>query len=104
MADRILEMADRILAMADNIGTMADRILITQRIQNANITATQAALLTTQQNMLTLSLSVSTFGYNVTHGLLKNDSVILSQMTNVPLTSSNMANQLAAIEVLPLKA
>lgn len=100
MSDRILEMADRILAMADNIGVMADRILLTQRIQSANIAATQAALLTTQQNMVTLTSSVSTIGYNVTLGLVKNDSLSLSQQLNVPLTSGNLASQLATVAVL----
>lgn len=60
MANRILEMADRILVMADNIGTMADRILITQRLQHTNVALIQGAMLTTQQNMVAMSDSVST--------------------------------------------
>jgi hypothetical protein len=98
MADRILEMADRILAMADNIGTMADRILTTQRIQNANIAATQAALLTTQQNMVALTSSFSTIGYNVSLGLLKNSGIDLStQMGATTLTPTNMGVKLGAL-------
>ncbi|MCK7479011.1 MAG: hypothetical protein M0C28_17825 [Candidatus Moduliflexus flocculans] len=68
MADRILEMADRILVMADNIGLMADRILITQQLQNSNVALTQAAILTTQQNLVALSDSLSTIAYNLTLG------------------------------------
>jgi hypothetical protein len=98
MADRILEMGDRILAMADNIGTMADRILTTQRIQSANVAATQAALLTTQQNMVSLTASVSTIGYNVTLGLVKSDGFGLSQqMGGLTLTAGNMGAQLGAL-------
>lgn len=99
MANRILEMADRILVMADNIGLMADRILITQQLQNSNVALTQAAILTTQQNMVALSDSLSTIAYNLTLGQLKIDTQALSdQMGGTTLTSSNMASQLATLE------
>lgn len=101
MANRILEMADRILVMADNIGTMADRILATQRLQSTNIAATQAALLATQQNMVTMTSSVSTIGYNVTLGLIQSDQVGLSQqMGGLTITTTNMASQLGALVVM----
>jgi hypothetical protein len=99
MADRILEMADRILVMSTNIGTMADRILATQRLQNQNIALIQSALLTTQTNMVALSGSLSTIGYNLTLGQIQSDSAALSfQMGGISLTSSNMASQLAMFE------
>lgn len=65
MADRILEMADNILIMADNIGLMADRIIVTQEIQNQNIALTQASILTTQENILTLVSVVSSDNYSL---------------------------------------
>ena len=65
MADRILEMADKILTMADNIGAMADRIILTQQLQNQNIALTQASILTTQQNMLSLVNVTDTTTYNL---------------------------------------
>ncbi|GIT99523.1 hypothetical protein TSL6_00300 [Sulfurovum sp. TSL6] len=49
LANNILEMADQILLMADNIGVSADQILLTQELQNTNIAATQASVLTAQQ-------------------------------------------------------
>lgn len=49
LANNILEMADQILLMADNIGVAADQILLTQELQNTNIAATQASVLTAQQ-------------------------------------------------------
>jgi hypothetical protein len=99
MADRILEMADRILAMADNILLMADRILITQQIQNANIALTQASLLTTQQNMIALSESVSSSIYNLTLGLVVSDSNrLFDDMAGLNLTSENMAWELDRLE------
>ncbi|MCB9648781.1 MAG: hypothetical protein H6730_19585 [Deltaproteobacteria bacterium] len=98
MADRILEMADRILAMADNIGVMADRIVATQRIQSANLAATQAALLTTQLNMVALTSSLSTIGYNLSLGLIRDDSAALSQqMAGTTLGSTTMGAQLGAL-------
>lgn len=99
MADRILEMADRILVMSTNIGTMADRILATQRLQNQNIALIQSAMLTTQTNMVALSGSLSTIGYNLTLGQLQSDADALSfQMGGISLTPSNMASQLFMFE------
>lgn len=49
MSNSILEMADQILVMSDNIGMQADQILLTQQLQNANIAATQTAILAAQQ-------------------------------------------------------
>jgi len=99
MADRILEMSDRILIMADNIGLMAERILVTQTLQNTNISMTQASILTTQQNMVLLSDSLSTIAYNLTLGQIVNDTDALSvTMGNINLDSSNMASQLATLQ------
>lgn len=99
MADRILEMADRILVMADNIGLMADRILATQQLQNANIALTQQAMLTTQENLIALSTSMSTIAYNTTLGTVVDDSQALADaMDAVTLTEHNMADELAALE------
>lgn len=99
MADRILEMADRILIMADNIGIMADRILITQQIQNTNIALTQASILTTQENMVLLSDSLSSIAYNLTLGQIVNDADALSGAFNaMNLDSSNMDSELASLE------
>ena len=99
MADRILEMSDRILVMADNIGTMAERILITQQIQNGNIALTQASILTTQQNMVLLSDSLSTITYNLTLGQIVNDTDALSNAMNaVNLNSDNIDSELASLE------
>jgi hypothetical protein len=97
MADRILEMADRILVMADNIGLMADRILLTQQLQSSNVALVQAALLTTQQNLVALSSSASTIAYNLTLGQLKLDTKALAdRMGATTLTSSNLSTQLLA--------
>ena len=99
MANRILEMADRILIMADNIGSMADRILITQQLQNSNIALTQAATLTTLNNMVALSDSFNSIAYNLTLGQLNGDTQdLLNEMANVGLTETNMAGELAQIE------
>jgi hypothetical protein len=99
MADRILEMADRILVMSDNIGLMADRILLTQQLQNSNVALTQAAMLTTQQNMVALSDSISTIAYNVTLGQLKIDTQSLAdRMGATTLTQTNMATELASMQ------
>jgi hypothetical protein len=48
MSNSILEMSDLILAMADNIGLQADQILVAQQLQNTNIAATQASILSAQ--------------------------------------------------------
>jgi len=99
MANRILEMADRILVMADNIVLMADRILLTQQLQNQNVALVQAAMLTTQQNMVALSDSLSTIAYNLSLGLIASDGGALSsQMDGVTLNETNMASELLALE------
>lgn len=100
MADRILEMADRILVMADNIGLMADRILITQQLQNQNVALIQGAILTTQQNMVALSDSLSTIAYNMTLGQLESDTQdLVDQMGGTTLNETNMASELAMLEM-----
>ncbi|MFA7348591.1 MAG: hypothetical protein WCZ86_12595 [Desulfurivibrionaceae bacterium] len=99
MANRILEMADRILVMADNIGAMADRILLTQQLQNANVALTQASLLTTQQNMIAMSDSLSTITYNLSLGLVANEAnALVGEMGGTTLTSQTMAVDLSALE------
>jgi hypothetical protein len=99
MADRIGEMADRILVMADNIGVMADRIILTQQLQSANLALTQASLLTTQQNMVLLSASLSSIIYNVSLGLVVDDAdSLLDEMTVVSLTTENMAQELEGLQ------
>lgn len=101
MANRILEMADRILLMADNIGDMADRILITQQLQNNNIALTQAAILTTMNNMVALSDSFNSIAYNLSIGLLNDDTQdLVNEMNGVVLSNVNMAGELAQIEVM----
>ncbi|MGV1100818.1 hypothetical protein ACUUL3_15580 [Thiovibrio sp. JS02] len=101
MANRILEMADRILVMADNIGAMADRILVSQQLQNSNIALTQASLLATQQNMVSLSDSLSTITYNLTLGQVANSADLLGyEMGTLTLTASNMASELARLETM----
>ena len=99
MADRIGEMADRILVMADNIGVMADRIIITQQLQTTNIVLTQASLLTTQQNVIALSDSIDTLGYNVgLAGLVNDVNALNTSMGGVTLTETNMDTELATVE------
>ncbi|MFV9616242.1 MAG: hypothetical protein ACNYZG_09810 [Gammaproteobacteria bacterium] len=99
MADRILEMADKILLMADNIGLMADRILLTQQIQSSNLALTQAFMLGTQENMITLSVTVDTSAYNNTLDNLTSTGNELSlDMNSTQLTESNMNTELADFE------
>ena len=99
MADRILEMADKILVMADNIGEMADRIVLTQEIQSTNLALTQAAILSTQENMILLSVTVDTSAYNLPMSNLIDTGNVLSQdMNNASLTEANMNTQLADFE------
>lgn len=99
MANRILEMADRILVMADNIGAMADRILLTQQLQNANVALTQASILTTQQNMVAMSDSLSSIAYNLSLGLVKSETdALIGEMGATTLTSQGMAVDLSRIE------
>jgi len=99
MANRILEMADRILVMADNIGAMADRIVLTQQLQNANVALTQASMLTTQLNMIAMSESMSTIAYNLSLGLVVNESnALMGEMGRTTLTSQTMAVDLSRLE------
>jgi hypothetical protein len=101
MADRILEMADRILVVADDIGAMADRIVVTQQLQSANMAMIQQALLTTQQNMVAMSGSMSTIAYNVSLAQIKLDTQTLNASVDASsLTPSNMADKLAAVQLL----
>ncbi len=101
MANRILEMSDRILIMADNIGTMAGRILLTQQLQNSNIALTQSSILTTQQNMVFLSDSLSTITYNLTLAQIVNDTNGLSSaMSAVNLNSDTMDSELASLQTV----
>ncbi len=100
MADRIGQMADNILVMADNIGLMADNILLTQQIQNDNVTLTQQNILTAQTNVINLVAQVDTSAYN-TDLLTQLDMATLLQadMDAVILTATNAATELAAIEL-----
>ncbi len=99
MADRILEMSDRILIMADNIGLMAERIISTQVIQSQNLAVTQNSVLTTQQNMVLLSDSLSTIAYNLTLGQIIDDMGLLeATMNTVTLDSGNMQNELVSLQ------
>ncbi|HEX9626814.1 MAG TPA: hypothetical protein VGA00_07750 [Acidiferrobacterales bacterium] len=98
MADRILEMADKILVMADNIGLMADRILVTQQIQNQNIALTQASILTTQQNALTLVRVTDTAAFNADLQTLVADGNLLAvRMAAVALSPWTLASELDRI-------
>lgn len=99
MADRILEMANRILAMADNIGSMADKIVYTITLQSTNMQFIQTSLLTTQQNMATLSSSLSSIVYNLTLEQVQSDGDTLnSDMQMTILTNFNMADKLDGIQ------
>lgn len=99
MANRILEMADRILIMADNIGAMADRIVLTQQLQNTNVALTQASMLTTQLNMIAMSESLSTIAYNLSLGLVVNETdALMGEMGRTTLTSQTMAVDLSRLE------
>ncbi|MFW2374303.1 MAG: hypothetical protein ACN4GM_14350 [Gammaproteobacteria bacterium] len=97
MADRILEMADKILIMSDNIGLMADRIIETQEIQNQNIALTQASILTTQENILTLVSVVSSDDYSLgLQNLLSDGNWLSLVMATTVLTDINLADNLSA--------
>ncbi|MBU4033564.1 MAG: hypothetical protein KKG34_02085, partial [Proteobacteria bacterium] len=99
MANRILEMADRILVMADNIGAMADRIVLTQQLQNTNVALTQASMLTTQLNMIAMSESLSTIAYNLSLGLVVNETdALMGEMGRTTLTSQTMSVDLSRLE------
>ncbi|PLX51183.1 MAG: hypothetical protein C0613_00845 [Desulfobulbaceae bacterium] len=97
MADRIGEMADRILVMADNIGLMADRILVTQEIQNQNVAMTQATLLQTQTNMLTLVSAVETASYDLDlNSLAVQGELLAADLTGTVFSPWTIKYQLAA--------
>ena len=99
MADRILEMADKILIMANNIGEMADRILLTQQIQSSNMALTQAFILSTQENMIALNVTVDTSIYNnPLSDLITTGNTLSTDMDNTQLSQSNMASELAGFE------
>ena len=99
MADRILEMADKILIMANNIGEMADRILLTQQIQSSNMALTQAFILSTQENMIALNVTVDTSIYNnPLSDLITTGNTLSTDMDNTQLSESNMASELAGFE------
>jgi hypothetical protein len=99
MADRIGEMADKILVMADNIGLMADRILITQQIQNSNVTLTQQNILTAQSNVINLVAQIDTSGYDpALAAQLSTATLLEGDMSTVLLTASNAASELASVE------
>jgi hypothetical protein len=101
MANRIGEMADRILVMGNNIGLMADRILVTQQLQTTNVALTQNSILSTQQNMVSLSDTVDTLTYNTQFAALVTQASSLSaSMSGVSLTQTNMDSELARIEPL----
>ena len=98
MADRIGEMADRILVMSDNIGLMADRILITQQIQNDNVTLTQQNILTAQTNVIGLVSQIDTSVYNIELlNQLSLATLLETDMNAVVLTAENSATELALI-------
>lgn len=106
MADRILEMADNILLMADNIGLMADRIIETQEIQNQNIALTQASILTTQENILTLVSVVTSDDYSLgLQNLLSDGNWLTFDMAATVLNALNLARELSssATDVASLK-
>jgi len=97
MADRIGEMADKILVMADNIGLMADRTLITQEIQSQNIAMTQATLLQTQTNILTLVSAVETDSYNLTlDSLVSQGELLAADLSATVFSPLTIKYQLAA--------
>ena len=99
MADRILEMADKILIMANNIGEMADRILLTQQIQSSNMALTQAFILSTQENMIALNVTVDTSIYNnPLSDLITTGDTLSTDMNNTQLSESNMDSELADFE------
>lgn len=99
MANRIGEMADRILVMADNIGLMADRILITQQLQSSNVIAVQNAMLTTQQNAIAISTSISTLVYNAELAALVTQANALSVSMNFTnINAFDMAFDLGVLQ------
>jgi hypothetical protein len=93
--------------MADNIGAMADRIILTQQLQNQNIALTQASILTTQQNMLSLVNVTDTTTYNLDLQTLVNDGNLLAARLAVVVLnpfSLRLQMQRAADDVAALAA
>jgi len=98
MANRILEMADKILLMADNIGAMADRIILTQQIQSENLALTQASILATQQNSLTLVSVIDTSTYTADFNAQTwTGNLLAADMSTTWLTQFNMAREWASL-------
>ncbi len=98
MADRILEMSGKILIMADNIGLMADRIIVTQQIQSDNLALTQASILATQTNSISLFKVVSSSVFNPDLDAETLDgNTLASDITATVLTETNMAAEWANI-------
>lgn len=96
MADRILEMSDKILLMADNIGLMADRIIITQQIQSDNLALTQASILATQQNSISLVSVASTSTYEVDfNSQTLTGNILAADISTTALTTFSMARKWA---------
>jgi hypothetical protein len=97
MADRIGEMADKILVMADNIGIMADRILLTQEIQSQNLALTQASLLQSQTNMLSLVSVVETASYDLDiQSLIVQGELLAAELAATVFSPLTIKYQLAA--------
>jgi len=98
MADRIGEMADNILVMSDNIGLMADRILLTQELQNQNVTLTTNSILQTQTNALTLVSVVEVATYDLSFAaLIAEGNLLAARMMAVAFNPWTMDDQLAAV-------
>jgi len=98
MADRIGEMSDKILVMSDNIGTMADRILVTQQIQSQNLQVTEATLLQTQANALSLVSVIEQSTYDLTlTDLINRGNLLAAQMAATVLNPWTMASTLSKL-------
>ncbi len=99
MADRILEMADRILTMADNIGLWRTGSWLRRGSRQQISPLPRNAILSTQTNMIALSKSLSTIGYNLTLGLLLTDTQFqVAEMGQLTLDTSNAAATLSYLE------
>jgi hypothetical protein len=106
MADRIGEMSNKILVMSDDVGAMADRILLTQQIQSQNLQTTEATLLQTQVNALTLVSVVEDATYGLSfEGLAQQGKTLGAKLSSVLLNPLNMAQKLgsAATDVRALR-
>lgn len=98
MADRIGEMADKILVMSDNIGLMADRIVVTQEIQSQNLQLTEATLLQTQTNALTLVSVVEDATYDLSlSNLVSQGNLLAARMAAIVLSPWTMAKTLSSV-------